>query len=301
MTSGLESDRQLLAEVFGLDAKFVNADFLTWQYSGSPSGAVIASNRDDAEGRVGHYAVLPQRWSVGRVASRFALSLNTAVAERGRGQGLFTTLASETYEAARAANFDAIIGVANAQSTPGFLGKLGFTLVGPLQVSMLPPRPWRSRRQHVERIQLVDVDDHELAGALASSAGVERVWDRAELTWRLSDPTRKFSLFRSDEMLAVTTATKRKGVPVAVILKVLPTSSATQLDLSGLVYAACRHHRALLAMYAGHNPRVSIKGIGLPQRLRPSPLNLIVKSLHPLRPVEELVPTTFEFLEFDAY
>jgi hypothetical protein len=54
-------------------------------------------------------------------------------------------------------------------------------------------------------------------------------------------------------------------------------------------------------MHAGTNPALLLKGIRLPQRLKPSPLNLIVKSLNPNRPTADFVPTTFEFLEFDAY
>jgi len=296
----LETDRRLLAEVFPHDPKFSNSAFLEWQYTRSPSGQVVAANRDDADGRLGHYAVLPQRWSVAGQPARFALSLNTAVAERGRGQGLFTTLAEATYATARAGGFEAIVGVANAQSTPGFLGKLGFSLVGPLPVSILLPRPFRGGGAF-DRIALTDVTSETLKCFSPSASAVARVWDLAELQWRVSDPARSFSVFVSDQMLAITCATRQHGVPMAVILKVLAAPGLEGLGVGRLVNAACRHHSGLFALHAGTNPALSLKGIRLPQRLKPSPLNLIVKSLNVNRSATDFVPTTFEFLEFDAY
>ena len=300
MTLDLERDRRLLLDVFPHDPKFAEPAFLAWQYTGSPSGRVIEFNKDDDEGRVGHYAVLPQRWSGSAGRLQFALSLNTAVAERGRGQGLFTTLAAATYDIAREEGIDAIVGVANAQSTPGFLGKLAFTLVGPLDVSILVPRPPSRRSPPVERLDLADLTDEVLDGFRPKREGVERQWDLSELRWRLADPGKSFSLFASDEALVVTCRTTQKGCPVAVILKIL-TAKPDNLDVNRFVNAACRHHRAPFALHAGTNPAARLNGVTVPHRFRPSPLNLIVKNLNPDRSDAECTPTTFEFLEFDAY
>jgi hypothetical protein len=80
-----EPTRRLLAEAFPDDPKFSRDAFLDWEYD-SPSGQVIERNRDDEVGRLGHYAVLPQRWQRDGVVEPWALSLNTAVSERARGE-----------------------------------------------------------------------------------------------------------------------------------------------------------------------------------------------------------------------
>ena len=67
-----------------------------------------------------------------------ALSLNTAVHERARGGGVFTRLAEETYDKARVRGIRVVVGVANANSTPGFVKRLGFTSIGPLPVGGAP-------------------------------------------------------------------------------------------------------------------------------------------------------------------
>ena len=63
--------------------------------------------------------------------------------------------------------------------------------------------------------------------------------------------------------------------------------------------AACRHHRAPLALHVGLNDLVDFRGIALPGRLRASPLNLIYRSL--VTPAREASIVRLEFLDFDAY
>ena len=92
----------------------------------------------------------------------------------------------------------------------------------------------------------------------------------------------------------------QQRLAVAVVLKIFPRKS--QIDTRALLRAACRYHGTMIYLYAGFNSRAAIKGLPLPRRLRPSPLNLIY------RPLDDSVPTgdkvklsTFEFLDFDAY
>lgn len=303
----LDAVRRLLAEVFPQDGKFARSDFLQWQYETSPSGEVIAENACDDVGLLGHYAVVPQRWLWRGRVSPFALSLNTAVSERARGQGLFTRLAEATYASAADRGVLAIVGVANANSTPGFIGRLGFDLVGPLDVSIVPWRPSRQARS-IDRIEASALrTDPIVAGQLGegqplAESATRRCWDAAELEWRLRDPRQQFAVFRGPSWLAVTCRTKHKGVPVAVITKVLlDHHEADHVELGPIAAAACRHHRAPVALHAGRNPGLRGRGLPLPDRLRPSPLNLIVKSLTAGEPSSAFVPEVFEFLEFDAY
>jgi hypothetical protein len=196
----------------------------------------------------------------------------------------------------------AIVGVANAQSTPGFLGKLGFDLVGPLDVSVLPWRPSRQARSF-DPVVLADLtsDDVLRSTQEVREGSVARKWDAAELLWRLSPPSASFRLLRGEHVLAVTCSSSHRGIPVAIILKVFVRASHGIADLVPVASAACRQHRAVAALYAGRNPDLRVRGISLPRRFRPSPLNLIVKSLLPGEESSAFVPTTFEFLDFDAY
>ena len=87
-----------------------------------------------------------------------------------RSKGLFTKLAAKTFEAGAAQGYDGVYGVANANSTPGFVRKLGFQLVRPLEA----------------RIGIGGLRHGEKASASALS--FERSWSPAALRWRCANP-----------------------------------------------------------------------------------------------------------------
>ncbi len=100
-------------------------------------------------------------------------------------------------------------------------------------------------------------------------------------------------------MLIVTSADHSKGVPVAVLLKAFASAPPSAAERRAAVRAACRFHRAPLAIHVGLNDMVSFSGPRLPERLRSSPLNLIVRRLE--EPPRRSSFVRFEFLDFDAY
>ncbi len=298
----LELTAALLCGVFPDHPKYRNPAFLKWEYRGSPSGEAIEANAEDENGRTGHYAVIPQRWMVDGRLSRYALSLDSSVAERSRGKGLFSTLGNQVADQAQASGYTALIGLANAQATPGQVRNIGFELIRPLPVAIHPPTVFRGRRSF-DVIPAADLVDwlEESGGATVPDSGAWRIWDAAELRWRLSDPTHDYEVIVGQDLAAVVHVTRFRGLPVVVILKTFVRSSAGSVSVAGLATAACTRHRAPFALYAGYNPRLRRTGIPVPVRLRPSPLNLIVKPLVADVSTPKLVPSCLEFLDFDAY
>ena len=125
----------LLGRVFGRSAKFT-AEALAWRYRDNPAGMVVGADAWDGERLAAHYVTCP---TVALVEGREVtglLSLNTATDPEYQGRGLFTALAQATYEQGRAAGYGFVIGVANANSTPGFLRKLAFQDVGRLEAGV---------------------------------------------------------------------------------------------------------------------------------------------------------------------
>lgn len=292
---------RLLGEVFP-EGPGGDPAYLDWLYRASPFGPVVEVNVDDEAGRAAHYAVVPCALRVDGGSRRGALSLNTAVHERARGGGVFTRLAEETFAAAAARGITDVIGVANANSTPGFTRRLGFTLVGPLPVRVLIPR--RGGRAVTSRA----VDGALLGSAAFRAAldgrlvtpaeGLAREWTPETLGWRLSCPTGRYAWHESGDAAMVTTVARTRGIPVAIVLKVLSAGPVPVPAARRLIGAACRFHRAPLALHAGVNPRFPLEGTPLPDRLRPSPLNFIHRSLEG---APSPVLADFEFLDFDAY
>jgi GNAT superfamily N-acetyltransferase len=298
----LEATSRLLREVFPQHAKYRHSGYLEWEYSLSPSGTVIESNEDDDEGRCGHYAVVPQRWRINGGPFTYALSLNTAVSGRSRGKGVFSRLGRTVVERAREQGITALIGVSNAESTHGMVKSLGFQLLGALPVvAVLPTAPRRARIFDLGTVEEMSVWCHEVRRARGVVPGPQREWDAEELLWRTADPAHGYEVLVSDGVLAVIHATSFHGLRVAVIVKVFVRDPTASIGISLVATAACNALRAPMALYAGLNPNLRLGGLQIPTRLRPSPLNLIVKSLVADMKPSELVPDCFEFLDFDAY
>jgi GNAT superfamily N-acetyltransferase len=301
--SAIASTAALLEDVFPGSA-VGQVEYLRWLYQGSPFGEVIEANLDDELGRAGHYALVPIKLARDGRDIPGALSLNTAVHERARGGGTFVRLAELAIADARSRGVRAVVGVANASSTPGFLRRLGFELLAPLPARILLPTPGSGAGFQSAWADLGALaGDRLMQGAEQMLAppetGEARLWNVETLKWRLSRPAARYAVHRAEDVLAVSRAERRSGVRVAVLLKVLARRELGARERGALVRAACRFHRAPLALHVGLNRNVSFPGLPLPDRLRASPLNLIYRSLEePLRPGSIV---DFEFLDFDAY
>lgn len=135
-----EYDEQLLQKVVDLFtdtfywSKKFSMDYLKWQYLDNPNGKVVSFNAFAENGDLAaHYATIPINMIIAGKKEKGLLSLNTATHPNHQGHRLFTTLADKTYNYAAEKGYKFVIGVANANSTHGFLKYLKFDLIAPLE------------------------------------------------------------------------------------------------------------------------------------------------------------------------
>lgn len=261
----------LLGRVFGPQPKFTPAA-LTWLYRDNPQGGVVGSDAWSGDILAAHYVTIPMHARIHGKSARGLLSLNTATDPAFQGQGLFTHLASATYQAARDQGFQFVFGVANANSTPGFLRKLGFQKVSRLEAGLLlhPPR------------RMAEVQ-----------ANFQTEWSPEALTWRLANPAAHYKIARRGNLLSVWAET---GIPLLRCAAFLSEPCDT---------ANRRQSPWTPPLFIGLDPRFSLKRRGfipIPDLLRPTPLNMIWKALDPALP-ETLSPdhVVVNFLDFDPY
>jgi GNAT superfamily N-acetyltransferase len=210
------------------------------------------------------------------------LSLNTATHPDYQGQGLFTRLAGMTYEAAGAAGYHGVYGVANANSTPGFVRKLGFQLVRPLE-ALVGIGPLRGRP----------------AGTAPLS--FERRWSAASLAWRCASPGLPVCAKQAG-------AGWRLDAAALPFIRVYGELPALATDGTGATAMLARHGAsagfAPLRLYLGLRPEQEQRAnayMAIPARLRPSPLNLIYRPLSVPAQQLDAARIRFTFLDFDAY
>jgi hypothetical protein len=307
----------LLTRVFPDSARPLDEEFVTWLYEQCPYGPGIEANYDEdlpggGSRRIAHYALVPARYARDGSETPFVFSLNACVDPSAQRGGYFTRMGQEVYAKAAEQGIVGVVGVSNANSTPAVVNKLHWKLVGPMPVRVVVPVPGRSRgfdHRPVDAALLAGTELDEIAATLdpPDDHRWEQVWSGPFLRWRLGRPAGAYVVHVSPDLLAVSTLEHRAGLRFAVLLKVLPRNGASRgrggpLGGAAAVAAACAHHRAPLAVYAGFNARVRVGGMPLPMRLRPSPLNLILKSVDEAAlPQADFELATFEFLDSDAY
>jgi GNAT superfamily N-acetyltransferase len=266
----------LFAECFPA-ATHYTIEYLRWLYAANPAGTVVGFDAWDDDTLAAHYVCVPASVFVGGRIRRALLSLNTATRPAYQGKGLFTKLAAATYEGAKAKGFECVYGVANANSTPGFVRKLGFQLVTPLDAFV--------------GLGALGIDDIH---AVCARAAWRRDWGPDELKWRCASPANAVSLIEvRPGHYGAAAPTGRFGIQAWGEIPAPASSTADATRASPLA------PRLFLGLTPGGDRRRLYARI--PDRLRPSPLNLIFLDL--ATGVRDIDPRSifFTFLDFDAY
>lgn len=295
----------LLHDELGVD-HFVGPSYLRWLYEENPVGPAIEGHRDLDGRRAAHFAALPQLWRSGDRRERFVFSLNAITRASARGRGWFVELGHEIYGRAAATGHVGVITVCNANSTPALTDKLDQRFRGALPVRLCVASPFAGRDWTNRRVTPDYLAGDEFA-ALASeldghvATDWTQCWTADTLRWRLDRPHADYTVHVGRDAVAVSTRESVAGLPVALLLKILPRRGRTGVKGAAAVSAACRHHRTPVCVYAGFNAHARVRGFPIPVRLRPSPLNQLFGSLDPSVPESGFGLDTFEFLDSDDY
>lgn len=292
------------------DRRWADESHLEWLYRANPFGDAIFGYRRDGDRLDAHYALIPQEYRGPAGPERLMFSLNAVTRSVGQRKGHFWSIGEEVYaRAAEEHRARGIIGVSNDNSTPPVVKRLGWRLMGPLPVRIVPrnaPYSAASLEHH-----LVDADF--LASArfdeLVSGLDHPGTWGWRNrptptyLRWRLASPnTEPFHLHVSDDLLIVSLPSHLGPLRASVVLKMLPrVEVSSPLDAGPAVAAVAASHRAAFSVYAGFNARVRLRGVRPPRRFQPAPLNLIFRPLPGAIPAASFRLESFEFLDMDAY
>lgn len=266
----------LFSSCFPQTTKF-NANYLKWLYQENPEGLALGFDAWDNNNLAAHYACIPLHAQIGGKIVKILLSLNTATHPNYQGKGLFTRLAELTYETAADNGFDGICGVANANSTPGFVRKLGFQLVEPLQA-----------RIGIGQLNIDSV-------TVVRNAQFKRIWQLPSLVWRCANPNNTISSRVCDDRTQFYAPAVGRLLPAYAEL-ILPNTDY-HVNKDAIALSPCR-------LYLGLEPSGSVRSslyFDIPQQLRPSPLNFIYRPLTTRVDKLERGSISFSFLDFDAY
>lgn len=273
--NGIAQTANLLTAVFGASTQFT-PEFVDWEYNKNPVGTAVGFNAWAGNELAAHYVTQPIVAHLNGKKTKGLLSLNSATHENHRGKRLFTLLAEKTFELGLASGYEFVIGVANANSTPGFLKHLGFTLVAPLEVKFGLGTP-----------DVTLTTDYEYA----------RDWDKDLLAWRINNPKLQYVVKMKKDHFTVLAPTGKFGIHAVLgtfPLELLPEN--IQLKTSTGLNP--------LNIWMGMDEPLSWKRkpyFPFPNSLKPSPLNLIFRDLTDLGRMPKSNQIKFLSLDFDAY
>ncbi|NBJ13490.1 GNAT family N-acetyltransferase [Microvirga arsenatis] len=254
--------------------------YLSWLYLENPDGPVVGFDAWDGDSLAAHYACIPIRAHLAGGEAKVLLSLNTATHPSYQGRGLFTKLARLTYERAAESGYLAVIGVANANSTPGFLTKLSFQHVASLK-ALIGFGPLRVTPEIVQN----------------RSSDFVRLWSPQALAWRLANPFRPVRVAAAKPGLVAFGAST--GIPGFTAWSERPVDASWNIKAKpSLTATGARVFLGLLP----EGERHSSFFWNIPARLRPAPLNFIYRPLRETAPKKIVAERIFfDFLDFDAF
>ena len=255
--------QHLLQLVFEKNASKFSLEYLKWQYVENPAGSVVGFNAYKDGVLAAHYETVPVYMNINGEKTLGLLSKDTATHPNHRGKRLFTILAEHTYQYATENGYKFVIGVANANSTPGFIKHLHFKLIGPLDFKIGIGNNIYPQRDYT----------------------FSRYWDKDLMAWRLRNPSMKY--YKNGDTIVS---------PIKVGFKKLVCHNG-----AGLVSLQRLHLRPLnLYIGLGANPN---KGIytNLPKSIKRSPFNLIFRDLtNGTLPEMTKENILFELIDFDV-
>ena len=239
--SALNEILQLMRLAFEGHADKFSPDYMKWQYADNPVGEIVGFNAYMGDVLAAHYVTMPIYMNIEGKKTLGVLSLNTATHPEHRGKRLFTILAEKTYQYAAENGYKFVIGVANAQSTHGFIKHLGFKLIGPLTFKVGVGQHLYQRKDYT----------------------FTRYWDKEIMDWRLKNPSMEY--YKNGDVIVG---------PIKPGFKKL-----VYHDGAGLVNLKKLRGRPF-NLYIGYGADLS-KGLycGVPKFVKHSPFNLIFRDL----------------------
>ena len=273
--AGIEKICRLLNVVYP-NAHHLTPAYLDRMYNGNPEGSTFGFGGYDKDGQlIAHYLLIPVRARVYGVEERGAWPFQLATHPGYRGKGLFTSITEHSFDASRERGFGFFSGVGNAMSTPLFVGKWGYQNICQLDVRFgVGSAPPSSGADDVDFV---------------------RLWNKESIAWRMALPEKPYRVAYRRGYGRLYAPTGRFGIWVQVGAfdrSVLPEDLRNLRSPSPL--------RLWIGVDNGRDWSRSLY-FHVPERFRPSPLNLLWYDLTGQNRTFDPSRVRFEVFDFDAY
>jgi len=232
--------------------KNISIEFLNWYYCENPNGNAISNNILLNQKIIGHYALIPIKINLFNRIVKAGLSVFTAIDEEYRGLYLFNKITNATYQNAKDIGIEFVIGVSNNLSTKLFLRYFKFKLISQLDVKI--------GVGNLKKIK--QVTDFKL------------FWNNESIKWRLRNPNFKYKIKIHNKNFSIyNDFYKFFSIHMGnFFIKEFP-------DLEYKYFTKKNFNLLNLWVGLGSFDWKNALYYNLPEKLKPAPLNLIMKNL----------------------
>jgi GNAT superfamily N-acetyltransferase len=223
-------------------------EFWNWRFRDNPAAGPMIDLAWDGDALVAHYAVSPVTLVIGEEESLTALSMTTMTHPDYRGQGLFTTLASNLYTRMADQDYLMVWGFPNYQSHRGFVRNLAWEDIYEIPMFRLELSSLHLVPEVSGQIAELDNFDRcfdDLWETLRSDYNVIVKRDRKYLNWRFHlNPLNRYRVFGylEDGQLLGYVVFKQYQTDVDIVDILANQESSAEYELVLAVLDFCRQN-----------------------------------------------------------
>jgi GNAT superfamily N-acetyltransferase len=261
-------------------AKQFTEAYIDWLYLKNPCGPALCASASIENYIIGAYAGIPAEFNVRGQAVRGLIGVNVAVDPRHQGRQLFRQLSQALFKRATNEGYAFILGVANRASTPLLIRQQGFSMVSALRAAIGVGR----------------IGEAHLSAQTLEGLDLYRIWRPETLLWRLNNPLNPVRLRQCGGMIQ---AFAHSNNPLFEAYGEIPMEKSPGIPekLNSIATLMPRVYLGLLPKKA----RTRSLYLDIPERMKPSPLNLVYRPFQTHAQPPNPEKCLFSFLDFDAF
>jgi len=270
--NNLEIYRNLYNQCFS-DSKF-KINYLNWLYNENPNSNFIGIDCFDGDILIGQVGGIPFDYVLNKKNIKIILPVNVCLIKKYQKKGLFGEMTKKFEKIIKENNFDGIIGIGNKSATPAWIRSINLINLFQLEV-------------------FLGVGQLNNNNFNTTQFDFYSYWDQKKLNWRLNNPNNKMFINKQDTKInSVYSTTKYPFIKAHAPLVFCDNDILCDNYQNSILQPF---------IFIGKIGKLKNKNVlGLPEFLKPSPLNFIYKFFNPnITLNKEKIFLTF--LDFDIF
>ena len=250
-----------------------NSVYFNWLYNQNPLGKFIGIDAFEDETLIGQVGGIPQEFNYKGEKIKILHSINVCVDPKHRGKNLFSEMANRLVEYAKDEAFLYIIAVANKYSTYAFKKAINIEYISSLDV-------------------LLGYGNLDLPKFLTKNNYFFQIWNQERIKWRINNPYNKVNIYNEYSKIKLISSSVFSFIKTFAYID----NKNYQLKFDK------KKTNIFPRLFLGLVPDIHKKKfINLPNFIKPSPLNFLIKDLNKNKIKIDKNECLISYLDFDAY